>query len=344
MLKCLIRNEYYHEFGRNIVQYFKDHHEYVTYTYRHGLWIEAVKLGVLLLIFFFAQQGIIKLTAEVIKATGTGGIYSQSSAMQLLFSGAISTLVFFLFSAVYCLIRRMSFARLFPFERIGGAMLAMLCVVGLTFSLMSNYAASLVTDVFSLFGVRNRGGDVIREGTLPSVFLYYLTVAVLPALAEEFAFRGVVMGSLRKYSDALALVISSAAFALMHGNFVQIPFTFCCGLAFGFIAIRTNSLLPAIIIHFFNNALSVTYDVLTSYGIISYAFGNLMYGVIITVLCILSFFFIRRIIKEKPELLRFDDSDRVIPFKKKMRATVFAPTMLAFAAVMLVYAVYELIG
>ena len=326
------------------MRYFKDHHEYLTYTYRRGLRKDAVKLGVLLLIFFFAQQGIARAAAEIIKATDTGRIYNESSAMQLLFSGAVSTLVFFLFSAIYCLIRRMSFARLFPFARIGGAMLAMLCVVGLTFSLMSNYAASLVTDVFSLFGVRNRGGEIVQEGTLPSVFLYYLTVAVLPALAEEFAFRGVVMGSLRKYSDALALVISSAAFALMHGNFVQIPFTFCCGLAFGFIAIRTNSLLPAIIVHFFNNALSVTYDVLTSYKIISYAAGNLMYGVVIIVLCILSFFFIRRIIKEKPEMFRFDDSDQTIPFKQKMRTTALAPTMLSFAAVMLIYAVYRLVG
>lgn len=325
------------------MQYFNDQQEYKAFVYRRDLKADAIKLGVLLLLFVGARQLFAYLAVELIKATGTTQIYSQNTSMQLLLSGAISSLVFFLIGAVYCLIRRQSFGRLFPFEQIGGKLLLMLCVVGLTFALMSNYAASMVTDVFSLFGVTNRGGDIIESGVQPSVFLYYLTVAVLPALAEEFAFRGVILGSLRKYSDALALVISSAAFALMHGNFVQMPFTFCCGLVFGFLVVRTNSLLPSIIVHFLNNALSVTYDVLTSYHIISFAVGNICYNVIIVTLCVLSIFIMRRIIREKPGLFRFENSDSDIPFRNKMKATVSSPTLIAFAVIMMLYSVYILV-
>lgn len=326
------------------VAYYSDHREYQADLYRRELRAEAIKLGALLLIFFGAQQGLVWLAIELIRDTGTAQFYNNSASMRLLFSAAISSFIFFVISAGYCLIRRKSFARLFPFERIGTKLLAPLCVVGLTVTLMSNYAAQLTTEVFTLFGVSNRGGDIIASGVEPPVFLYYLTVAVLPALAEEFAFRGVIMGSLRPYSDGLALVISSAAFALMHGNFVQIPFTFCCGMAFGFIAIRTNSLLPSIIIHFLNNALSVTYDVVTSYHLVSTATANIIYNLLVMVLIVVSIFLIRWIIKTKPDLFRFEDSDNIIPYKNKMKLTALSPTMLSFGAVMLLYAGYRLFG
>ena len=329
--------------GDNTLQFFRDNKEYRTYLYRRDLRSNAVKLGVLLLIFFGAQQGLAYTAGLIIKATGTAVYYDRSSAMQLLINGVISSLIFFVIGVIYCLIRRLSFARLFPFDRIGGAMLVMLCFVGLTFTLMSNYASSMVTEVFSLFGLRNSGGEILRESTRTPVALYYLTVAVLPAFAEEFAFRGVVMGSLRKYSDALALLVSSAAFALMHGNFVQLPFTFCCGMVFGFLVIKTNSLLPAIIIHFLNNALSVTHDVLIAYGVVSSTVYNVIFAAVILALVIPSIFFLRRIIREKPTKLRFDDSDRAIPFRSKMKATVSAPTMISFAVIMMLYAGYALV-
>lgn len=325
------------------MRYFKDQHEYEVYLLRREVRFDVNKAGLLLLVFFAAQQVFSRLVAWIISATGTGAVYAESTTMQLLVNGAVSPIIFFLIALIYCLIRRLSFARLFPFERLGGAMIVMLCVIGLTFSLMSNYAAELVTDVFSLFGVRNHGGELVENGAKPPIALYYLTVAVLPALVEEFAFRGVIMGSLRRHSDALALLTSSAAFALMHGNFVQIPFTFCCGLVFGYLAIRTNSLLPAILVHFLNNALSVTYDVLIAYGVVSPSVYSIVYAALIIALCVLSLFFLRRIIREKPGMLRFYDSDRGIPYRDKVKLTVSSPTMIAFAAIMLLYAAYMLI-
>lgn len=326
------------------MSFFNSQQEYITDLYRRALRSDAFRLGLLLLLFFGAQQGIAYASVNLIKATSTAAVYAESSTMQLLLNGVASTLIFFLIGVVYCLIRRLSFARLFPFERIGGKALIALCVIGLTFSLMSNWASEAVTEVFSLFGLSNRGGVIVDGSNPPSVLVYYLTVAVLPALAEEFAFRGIVMGSLRKYSDALALLVSSAAFALMHGNFVQLPFTFCCGLAFGFIAIKTNSLLPAILVHFLNNALSVTHDVLVGYHIMSGRVFGILSSALLLALCIASIFLIRRIIREKPDLFRFADSDRFLPFRDKLKITVKTPTMIAFAAIMLLYSGYILIS
>ena len=327
------------------MQYFMDQNEYRSLMYKRDLRATATHLGVLLLLFFGGEMALSLLAAGLMTSNGAIFTYVSSTSLQLLLNGLLSSAVFFLIGIIYCLIKRLSFARLFPFERTGGKTLAMLCVIGLAFSLMSNYAASMLTDVFALFDVSNRGGDVVGDGgSLPSILLYYLTVAVLPALAEEFAFRGVIMGSLRKYSDAMALLISSAAFALMHGNFVQIPFTFCCGLAFGYIVLKTNSLLPSIIVHFLNNALSVTFDVLTGYGILNARMANLGYCVIIITLCVLSLVFIRKLSKKKPDLFRFSDSDRIIPFRDKLKTAVCSPALISFAVIMVLFSIYSLIS
>lgn len=83
-----------------------------------------------------------------------------------------------------------------------------------------------------------------------------LYVAAIPALVEEFAFRGVALGLLRPYGDGFAMVASSLCFALLHGNFIQIPFAFFMGLVLSYAVVRTGSIVPAMVIHFLNNAMS----------------------------------------------------------------------------------------
>lgn len=322
--------------------FFQSQQEYDAYRYRRELKDDVSKLGVLLLTFFVAQQLLGWIADTVLKDVSDETLYKSSTTMGLLLNGVLSVLIFFVIGEIYCAVRRLDLARLFPFERVGAGMLVMLCTVGLTLSLLSNAAMQAVTDVFALFGITNRGGEITGTGARPSIPIYYITVALLPALTEEFAFRGIVMGSLRRHSDALALVISSAAFALMHGNFVQMPFTFCCGLVFGFVAIKTDSLLPCIIIHFLNNAISITNDVLIMYGVVSGTVCNILFYALVLVLCVISIFLIRRIIREKPNMFRFDDSDLRLPYRVKMKTAVFSPTMLGFAAVMMLYSVYIL--
>ncbi len=81
---------------------------------------------------------------------------------------------------------------------------------------------------------------------------------VLPAICEELIFRGIILNGLRKnMKDGLAIVLSAAMFAIMHGSLQQLIYPFCMGLVFGFIAVRTGSTLSSMIIHVVSNTLSV---------------------------------------------------------------------------------------
>ena len=312
--------------------------EYRRYLYTKDLRKTSNGLGIMLLVIFAME--LIASTVMLLIMSGSGVRMTGDAVLELLENGLLSSLLFFVTALIYILVKKRSFGALFPFEKVGAKKLAMLCVIGVAFSLMSNIAPDLLSQVFELFGIQNSGGSFDFGDSKPPVLMYYLTVAVMPAFTEEFAFRGVIMGSLRKYSDGLALVVSSALFALMHGNFVQIPFTFCGGLVFGFIALKANSLLPAIIVHFINNGLSVTFDLLYQYDIMSDAMINAIYGVIIIVLCGLALIFIRRFINEDGSFFTLEGADVGIPFRNKLKTVAGSPTLISFAVIMLLFSVY----
>lgn len=317
--------------------------EYQQYVYTKDLRKTANGLGIVLLVIFAMEIILAMVITLTMHAAGFDVVSEANGDFGLLENGLLSCIMFFAVTLIYALIKKRSFGAMVPFEKIGVKKLSMLCVIGTALALMCNLAPDLLTDVFGLFGLTNRGGTFVFDDSVPTVLMYYLTVAILPACVEEFAFRGVIMGSLRKYSDALALVVSAAVFALMHGNFVQMPFTFCCGLVFGFLVMKTNSLLPAILVHFFNNALSVTFDLLYQYQVISSETVTLIYGIIVVVLCALALVFIRRFINEEEGYFRLKGADEGIPYREKLKTVAGSPTLISYAVIMLLFSIYVLI-
>lgn len=84
-------------------------------------------------------------------------------------------------------------------------------------------------------------------------------LAVLPAIAEELIFRGVVFNGLRRnISDWGAILISASLFTLMHGSLEQFIYPFMLGIIFAWLVLRTGSVLSSIIVHLCNNILAVT--------------------------------------------------------------------------------------
>lgn len=93
------------------------------------------------------------------------------------------------------------------------------------------------------------------------LILEFLTVAVLPAIFEELTNRGLLLSVFEKEeNDNKVIVIMAVIFALFHQNIVQTGYTFIGGLVFAFLAIKTKSIVPGIIIHFINNGLSVLFS------------------------------------------------------------------------------------
>lgn len=101
-----------------------------------------------------------------------------------------------------------------------------------------------------------------RLDTPVKIMLAFISTAVVPAVAEEFLFRGCILSNLLPYGKAAAIVISSLLFALMHGNFAQFFYTFIAGLILAAVYIETGSIWTSTFIHLFNNFYGVIQQVI----------------------------------------------------------------------------------
>lgn len=138
-----------------------------------------------------------------------------------------------------------------------------LVAVGMGACAIGELTTSIYTSVLSFLGFKPKFGMGFELSREPlQVVLAVLAVAVLPALVEEFAMRGVILGFLKRYGEGFAIVASAAMFGLMHGNLVQIPFAFVVGLGLGFIAIKSGSVWTASLVHLINNLSSLAMDYL----------------------------------------------------------------------------------
>ena len=83
----------------------------------------------------------------------------------------------------------------------------------------------------------------------------YLIVAfaVLPAITEEFVFRGIILGEYQHRGVVLASMISSAMFAMAHFSIVRFPIYFFSGLVLALVVFATRSVLAGMVIHALNN-------------------------------------------------------------------------------------------
>ena len=138
-------------------------------------------------------------------------------------------------------------------------------VCAVLISLGMRIVGSMVTGYFSAVFEGFTGLTPEAPASMPpqstaAYFIYFLSVAVAPAILEEAMFRGVIMQSLRRFGDSFAVVASSVLFALAHGNLVQGPYSFTLGLLIGYFVVITGSLWAGIAIHFVNNFIALVLE------------------------------------------------------------------------------------
>lgn len=100
--------------------------------------------------------------------------------------------------------------------------------------------------------------------TAYQILLLYVSTALVPAVCEEFLFRGTILANLRPFGQGVAIVVSSVLFGLMHQNPYQLLYTTAAGFVLGYAYVKTRSIWCPTLIHFFNNAFSVTEQVILS--------------------------------------------------------------------------------
>lgn len=90
-------------------------------------------------------------------------------------------------------------------------------------------------------------------GTLPSKIYLIMAYAVLPAICEEFVYRGILCREYENGGVLRAVILSSVFFALLHFNLQNFPVYFFAGVVLALTLYATRSLIGAMIVHFLYN-------------------------------------------------------------------------------------------
>lgn len=96
----------------------------------------------------------------------------------------------------------------------------------------------------------------LGDPTLP-IWVVLFGVALTPALCEELFFRGVVLSGLQRLGPWAAVAVSALLFGLAHASIYRMLPTFALGLLLGWLAWRSASIVPSMIVHAINNGLVV---------------------------------------------------------------------------------------
>lgn len=91
------------------------------------------------------------------------------------------------------------------------------------------------------------------NGTVSNTIYLIMAYAVLPAVCEEFIYRGILCREYEQGGVLRAVVISSVFFALLHFNLTHLPLYLFCGAILALVLYATRSLLGAMLAHFLYN-------------------------------------------------------------------------------------------
>ncbi len=192
-------------------------------------------------------------------------------------------------------------------------------------AMIANYATGvfdqLLENIFDFKAVQPEIGDNVYENSFEWAFAI-VNVAIIPALIEEFAFRGMILGSLRKYGDTPAIIVSALLFAFYHQNFVQIPFAFIVGIALGILFVVTDSIWTCIIAHFLNNAFALLLNDISQ----TMLFTAIIIMLSILIIGIFSFVFLKRMGAFK----KLNSQKTNLSNTSKLFRMLFNPTIIIF--------------
>lgn len=114
-------------------------------------------------------------------------------------------------------------------------------------------AIALVRLAFGTMRISGDIGDIMSRGLPVAV----LTMGVVPAVCEEWMFRGFFQRGMEGFGERRAVLVSGVLFGLFHFDFQRFAAQTLLGLVIAYVVYRSGSLFGGMLLHFLHNAGSV---------------------------------------------------------------------------------------
>ena len=264
-----------------------------TFLGRHG--VSPVTFGYLCVVFFFVVYQVLGSAFSVL-IFGLSPDLTEPGGFRV-FTG-IAQMAFLLVPAL--LVARLASADILYYMRLRRPSLPSLLVpmVGV-FSLQQMLQVYMVfqgkiplpPEVEGLVNEMKEAIDrtlvsLLSSHSFPEFLGVVLVIAVIPAVAEEFAFRGLIQRSFEKGIGAVrGIMTSGIIFGAFHLNPFSIVPLMALGVYLGFLAYRANSVWVSAAAHFFNNLIPVAalYFGIADEKVITGDLGDMSFGTLMAV-------------------------------------------------------------
>ena len=120
------------------------------------------------------------------------------------------------------------------------------------------FVSAIIVNIMQVFGYRVPAsvGTIYSDNFV--LIMSILCTAVLPGIFEEIFNRGLFLKSIEGVKSEKALIVLGGIFfGLFHENALQFGYAIFGGMVFVAIALKSKSIVPAMIMHFTNNLCSI---------------------------------------------------------------------------------------
>lgn len=160
-------------------------------------------------------------------------------------------------------------------------------IVTLGFQVIGSILANFVTIAGTSLGYELTTLDVNMQSGLSYNFALIILTCIIAPIFEELLFRGIILRSLSKINVVFGIILSSFLFGLFHANIPQMIAAFFMGCALSFVAIKSGSIVPCMIMHFFANFNSVIQTLMMQKSETLAVVYSLIFNIIVIVLTVI---------------------------------------------------------
>lgn len=161
---------------------------------------------------------------------------------------------------------------------------------------------------------------VIEKSLIGVPLLFKICIiALMPAIFEEIAIRGVALFGYNGISIVKTSIIIGFFFGVLHRNGNQFAYAFIIGIILVYLVRITNSIIPAILYHFIHNAIStVSYHYFSPQyrdfnSVIVTSINNLILYFVLSIICAI---LIKFLMLKLSKINNYSDTKQVVEFKK----------------------------
>lgn len=215
--------------------------------------IEALVLILLTFGFIFGVTIIITVVALLFKSNSV----LEGNASILFIIGGI---IFLIVPIIYVRIREYNARELFRLNVPPGEVLLLSIPLGISLSVLTDEIDRIIQIFLPAPEIFLQYLDSLKAETPVDWILLIFGVVIIASVSEEILFRGFLQVSLERKGDITrAVILSSVSWTIIHVNPYWAIQIFITGVIIGFLAWRTNSVFPSMILHATNNFISLLF-------------------------------------------------------------------------------------